>query len=248
MKRILESGVQDMIKGLAKKFDRNGVPSKDLESAAVLECLRAVSNFDKSRGVKITTYLYPFALGAMWKELAQNGHLIKVPYNVHQLMIAYRQFEKDYFDEYGIMPGFVDFYEAKDIAQNLDFEDAVWVSKHTSSIDAGSEPESNLNEEEIELLRGELIRVMGKYLTDLQLIVLLSIAHSKNERKTFADMARYYEKPTAYLRKVHKQAIDIIFDCSEAEYIRDLMHDIADLQNGNECRWAFSTFYEEGED
>lgn len=63
----LNAATLEMIEKLAKKNEKRGVSHKDLVETAKAECLAALEKFDEGRGVKQSTYLSYYAVGAMSK-------------------------------------------------------------------------------------------------------------------------------------------------------------------------------------
>ena len=66
-----------LVHACAKKFKGRGIEYDDLFQAGCVGLVKAVDAFDKSRGVKLSTYAVPVILGEI-KRLFRDGGSIKV--------------------------------------------------------------------------------------------------------------------------------------------------------------------------
>lgn len=80
---------------IAHKFSYFGVPLDDLINEGNLGLMHASTKYDPSRGLKFSTYAYPWVSTYISQYVYANKANIRVPSYVHQLAIQVRKFLKE---------------------------------------------------------------------------------------------------------------------------------------------------------
>lgn len=84
-----------LVHACAKKFKGRGIEYDDLFQAGCVGLVKAVDAFDKSRGVKLSTYAVPVILGEI-KRLFRDGGAIKVGRSLKELSLKATRFINDF--------------------------------------------------------------------------------------------------------------------------------------------------------
>lgn len=84
-----------LVHACAKKFKGRGIEYDDLFQAGCVGLVKAVDAFDKSRGVKLSTYAVPVILGEI-KRLFRDGGAIKVGRSLKELSLKATRFVNDF--------------------------------------------------------------------------------------------------------------------------------------------------------
>lgn len=84
-----------LVHACAKKFKGRGIEYDDLFQAGCVGLVKAVDAFDKSRGVKLSTYAVPVILGEI-KRLFRDGGAIKVGRSLKELSLKATRFVDDF--------------------------------------------------------------------------------------------------------------------------------------------------------
>lgn len=84
-----------LVHACAKKFKGRGIEYDDLFQAGCVGLVKAVDAFDKSRGVKLSTYAVPVILGEI-KRLFRDGGAIKVGRSLKELSLKSTRFVNDF--------------------------------------------------------------------------------------------------------------------------------------------------------
>ena len=102
----------------AKKFKGRGIEYDDLFQAGCVGLVKAVDAFDKSRGVKLSTYAVPVILGEI-KRLFRDGGSIKVGRSLKELSLKATRFISEFVGQNAREPSI------SELAQALSVEPAV---------------------------------------------------------------------------------------------------------------------------
>lgn len=92
-----------LVKSIAKRYEGRGVADEDLFQIGVIGLIKAIDRFDKSYGVKFSTYAVPVISGEIKRFFREDG-LIKVSRKIKEDGIRIRRFIKDYENRYGKTP------------------------------------------------------------------------------------------------------------------------------------------------
>ena len=84
-----------LVHACAKKFKGRGIEYDDLFQAGCVGLVKAVDAFDKSRGVKLSTYAVPVILGEI-KRLFRDGGSIKVGRSLKELSLKATRFISEF--------------------------------------------------------------------------------------------------------------------------------------------------------
>ena len=94
-KSILITENSPLIKSVIKKYLNKGIEFDDLYQLGSLGFLKAISNFDESFGVKVSTYAVPMIAGEIKRFIRDNG-IIKVSRSTKQLNMKINKFIENY--------------------------------------------------------------------------------------------------------------------------------------------------------
>ena len=107
-----------LVHACAKKFRGRGIEYDDLFQAGCVGLIKAVDAFDKSRGVKLSTYAVPVILGEI-KRLFRDGGAIKVGRSLKELSLKATRFVNDFISKNAREP------TISELAQTMSIEPAV---------------------------------------------------------------------------------------------------------------------------
>ena len=107
-----------LVHACAKKFKGRGIEYDDLFQAGCVGLVKAVDAFDKSRGVKLSTYAVPVILGEI-KRLFRDGGSIKVGRSLKELSLKVTRFISEFVGQNAREPSI------SELAQALSVEPAV---------------------------------------------------------------------------------------------------------------------------
>lgn len=92
-----EKKVQDnlgLVHSCAKKFTGKGVDYEDIVAAGCIGLIKAIDNFDETRGLKLSTYAVPSILGEI-KRIWRDGGSIKVSRKVKELSLKINRLNEE---------------------------------------------------------------------------------------------------------------------------------------------------------
>lgn len=92
-----------LVKNIARRYSGRGVADEDLFQIGVIGLIKAIDKFDRSYGVKFSTYAVPVISGEIKKFFREDG-LIKVSRKIKEDGIKIRRFIKEYESRYGKTP------------------------------------------------------------------------------------------------------------------------------------------------
>lgn len=75
-----------LVHSLARKFMGRGAEYEDIVSAGCIGLIKAIDNFDESRGLKLSTYAVPAILGEI-KRIWRDGGALKVSRSIKELSL-----------------------------------------------------------------------------------------------------------------------------------------------------------------
>lgn len=84
-----------MVIAIAKRYQHLGVPLTDLIQEGSMGLIRAVEKFDPERGFKLSTYSAWWIQQAVFKGIANQSRVIRLPMHVHNLLVSVRKVEKE---------------------------------------------------------------------------------------------------------------------------------------------------------
>eukprot|EP00904_Undaria_pinnatifida_P011319 jgi/Undpi1/7317/HiC_scaffold_22.g09790.m1 len=109
--RICGSAKQAMIRAnmrmvisIARKYQHYGVPLTDLIQEGSLGLVRAVEKFDPERGFKLSTYSAWWIQQAVFKGIAHQSRVIRLPVHVHNLLNRIRRAQRELTNRAGEQP------------------------------------------------------------------------------------------------------------------------------------------------
>lgn len=90
-----------LVHSLAKKFLGKGVDYEDIVSAGCIGLIKAIDNFDETKGFKLSTYAVPAILGEI-KRIWRDGGSVKVSRSLKELYIKISRLNEQNLKEKGI--------------------------------------------------------------------------------------------------------------------------------------------------
>ena len=121
----------------AKKFKGRGIEYDDLFQAGCVGLVKAVDAFDKSRGVKLSTYAVPVILGEI-KRLFRDGGSIKVGRSLKELSLKATRFISEFVGQNAREPSISELAKALSVEPAVAAQ-ALEVSKIPISLTTDSE-------------------------------------------------------------------------------------------------------------
>lgn len=90
-----------LVHSVARKFTGKGVDYEDIVSAGCIGLIKAIDNFDESKGFKFSTYAVPAILGEI-KRIWRDGGSVKVSRNLKELSIKANRLNEQNLREKGV--------------------------------------------------------------------------------------------------------------------------------------------------
>lgn len=84
-----------LVHACAKKFVGKGIEYDDLYSSGCVGLIKAIDNFDESKGFKLSTYAVPVILGEI-KRLFRDGGSVKISRSIKELSLKAKKICDDY--------------------------------------------------------------------------------------------------------------------------------------------------------
>ena len=126
-----------LVHACAKKFKGRGIEYDDLFQAGCVGLVKAVDAFDKSRGVKLSTYAVPVILGEI-KHLFRDGGSIKVGRSLKELSLKATRFISEFVGQNAREPSISELAKALSVEPAVAAQ-ALEVSKIPISLTTDSE-------------------------------------------------------------------------------------------------------------
>lgn len=89
-----------LVHACAKRFKGRGIEYDDLFSAGCVGLLKAINNFDRDRGIKLSTYAVPVILGEI-KQLFRDSGTVKVSRSLKELSLKASKISDEYLSQHG---------------------------------------------------------------------------------------------------------------------------------------------------
>lgn len=89
-----------LVHACAKRFKGRGIEYDDLFSAGCVGLLKAINNFDRNRGIKLSTYAVPVILGEI-KQLFRDSGTVKVSRSLKELSLKASKISDEYLRQHG---------------------------------------------------------------------------------------------------------------------------------------------------
>lgn len=126
-----------LVHACAEKFKGRGIEYDDLFQAGCVGLVKAVDAFDKSRGVKLSTYAVPVILGEI-KRLFRDGGSIKVGRSLKELSLKATRFISEFVGQNAREPSISELAKALSVEPAVAAQ-ALEVSKIPISLTTDSE-------------------------------------------------------------------------------------------------------------
>ncbi|CAM9667898.1 unnamed protein product [Chrysoparadoxa australica] len=103
-KQLMVRSNMRLVIAVAKRYSRMGVPLADLIQEGCLGLIRAAEKYDPHRGFKFSTYAAWWIQQAIFKAIAYNSRLIRLPVHVHNLLHNVRRARRELVAQLGHSP------------------------------------------------------------------------------------------------------------------------------------------------
>ncbi|MBQ7385943.1 MAG: sigma-70 family RNA polymerase sigma factor [Ruminococcus sp.] len=90
-----------LVHAVAKKFLGKGVDYEDIVSAGCIGLIKAIDNFDETKGFKLSTYAVPAILGEI-KRIWRDGGSVKVSRKIKELSLKANRLNEQSLKERGV--------------------------------------------------------------------------------------------------------------------------------------------------
>ena len=93
-----------LARSLARRYSGGSEPLEDLEQVACLALVRAVDDFDPTRGTAFTSYAVPSIAGAIKRHFRDHGWCVRVPRDLQELALRVERVNDELLAETGHTP------------------------------------------------------------------------------------------------------------------------------------------------
>ncbi len=107
-----------LVHSCAKRFRGKGIEYDDLFQAGCIGLIKAVDNFDESRGLKLSTYAVPVILGEI-RGLFRDGGAVKISRSLKELSLKATREAARFTEENGREPQLSELAKALDVEPEL---------------------------------------------------------------------------------------------------------------------------------
>ena len=186
---------QNLIKSIVRRYLGKGVEYDDLYQLAGMGLLKAINGFDKSYGVRFSTYAVPMIAGEIKRFMRDDGS-IKVSRSLKAAAKAINNFVEEYAAEHGIQP------TVKEISQKFGMPPAeVVFTMGSSRMPLSLFAQSDYKDEKSQLL---LDKLSSKDDQDdmIENLELRSAIAELPEREKKVIMLRYFRRGGRHARRV----------------------------------------------
>lgn len=140
-----------LVHRLSRKFRNCPEPLEDLAQVGTIGLMRALENFDPSRGVRFETYAVPVILGEIKNHLRDHGWSFKVPRKVQAHRLAVQRAVDDISQMMGRSPTIPEIADATGLSKE-EILDSMEVIIHNRPLSLDAERDANGNGEVVRLI------------------------------------------------------------------------------------------------
>ena len=117
---------------IAKYYRFRGLSYPDLVSEGTFGLMRAISKYDPTLGFRFSTYASHWVKQAVTRSVAEKSRLVRVPVNIHDLLMSTGRVEREFRDKFGRKP------MAEELAARLGLPLSKVLLLQSCSMDVGS--------------------------------------------------------------------------------------------------------------
>jgi RNA polymerase sigma-B factor len=135
---------EPLARSVARRYHSRGEPIEDLIQVANVGLLKAIANFDPSRGFAFTSYATPTMLGEHKRYFRDSGWAVHVPRGVKERAVELARVSEELSVSLGRSPSLAELAEALDATeeQTLDAIEA-YHARHTAPLEHGFDDEES---------------------------------------------------------------------------------------------------------
>lgn len=104
-----------LVRSLAHKFERPGIPAEDLLQTGLLALVRALDRYDPCRGADFTTYVVPCITGEIKRYFRDQTWALKIPRRLGELAQMLRRTEEGLTNRLGRVPTIAEMADALEV-------------------------------------------------------------------------------------------------------------------------------------
>ena len=104
---------------IAKKYQNRGADFEDLIQESNIGLMKAVDRFDHTRGFKFSTYACWWIRQAVLKHIGNHKTDVRIPSHLRLIAWKANEYEKEYEEEFGILPTAEELADALDVSVKL---------------------------------------------------------------------------------------------------------------------------------
>jgi RNA polymerase primary sigma factor len=151
-----------LVINIAKRYSHFGIPLMDLIEEGNMGLMRAVDKFNPRKGFRFSTYAAWWVKQAITRAIAEQSKLIRMPIYMNELMTRWKKTKERLSQQLRRRPSDEEIAKKMKLSQKKAKQINMWLSTHTSSLEAPIG-------EEGETVVGELIRDKGAIMPDQEL-------------------------------------------------------------------------------
>ncbi len=135
---------EPLARSVARRYHSRGEPIEDLTQVANVGLLKAIANFDPSRGFAFTSYATPTMLGELKRYFRDSGWAVHVPRGVKERAVELAKVTEELSVTLGRSPSLTELAEALNATEEQTLEAIeAYHARHTAPLEHGPDDEES---------------------------------------------------------------------------------------------------------